>query len=232
MRLLPLALLTALATPAFAADPPPVNSGATRLELDATGEVTRTPDVVQITAGVVTQSANAARALADNAERMTATIAALRRAGVAPSDLQTSAIRLQPQYRYTDGQPPAIIAYQATNQVAVRLHDVAGSGKVLDALVAAGANQIDGPNLGIDKPEAALDEARVQALTTARARAELYAKAAGLHVRRIAQISESGSDAPVIRPMAMMAMAKRADTPIEAGESKLSVTLHVTFELD
>ena len=231
MRALPFALLIALAAPALAADPA-VNPGATRLEIDATGEVTRTPDVVAISAGVVTQGSNAARALADNAEQMTATIAALRRAGVETRDLRTSAVRLQPQYRYTDGQPPAITGYQATNQVAVRLHDVAGSGKVLDALVAAGANQIDGPDLSIDQPDAALDEARTQALAIARARAELYARAAGLHVRRIVQISETGNSMPIARPMAMMAMAKRADTPIEAGETKLSVSLHVTFELD
>lgn len=232
MRAYPIALLIVIASPAFAADQPLVNPGATRLEIDASGEVIRVPDMVQISAGVVTQSATAARALADNAQRMNATIAALKRAGVGDRDLQTSAIRLQPQYRYADNQPPAITGYQATNQVSVQLRDVSGSGKVLDALVAAGANQIDGPNLTVNKPEAALDEARTQALATARARAELYAKAAGLHVRRIAQISESGQEMPVVRPMAMMAMAKRADTTIEAGETKLGVTLHVTFELD
>ena len=232
MRVLPLLLIATLAAPAFAADQPLVNPAATRLDIDATGEVARTPDTVEISAGVVTQASTAARALADNAQRMTATIAALKRAGVAAKDMQTSAVRLQPQYRYADNQPPVITGYQATNQVQVRLHDVAGSGAVLGALVAAGANQIDGPNLTVDKPEAALDEARTQALTAARTRAELYAKAAGLHVRRIAQISESGGGS-VIRPMAMMAMAKRADsTPIEAGETKLTVTLHVTFELE
>ncbi|MGS3087700.1 SIMPL domain-containing protein, partial [Escherichia coli] len=84
------------------------------------------------------------------------------------------------QYRYTDGQPPAITGYQATNTVSVRFRDVARSGTVLDTLVAEGANQIEGPNLSIDKPDAALDEARTDAVKRARARADLYASAAGM----------------------------------------------------
>ncbi|WP_174273964.1 SIMPL domain-containing protein, partial [Sphingomonas bacterium] len=165
MRALTMALLAALPVlPATAADTPPIAAGATRLELSATGEVLRRPDTAIISAGVVTTGATAARALDENTRKMAATIAALARAGVADRDMQTNAIRLQPQYRYAENQPPALTGYQATNQVTVRLRDVAGAGGVLDALVAAGANQIDGPTLTIDKPEAALDEARTAAL--------------------------------------------------------------------
>jgi uncharacterized protein YggE len=206
----------------------------TRLDIVAEGEVTRAPDVVSISAGVVTQSARASDAMAENARRMAATVTALRKAGVADRDIRTSAINLSPQYRYGENVPPTITGYQASNQVEVRFRDVSRAGSVLDALVAVGANQINGPTFGLDKPEEALDEARGKAVQTARARAELYAKAAGLRVKRIVAISEGGGFAPQppIVVQSMRAKAVASDTPIEPGEQKLNVTVSVSFELE
>jgi uncharacterized protein YggE len=205
----------------------------TRLDVVAEGAVTRVPDVATISAGVVTQGQTAAKALADNAARMSAVVAALKRAGVADRDLQTSSINLSPQYRYGENVPPVITGYQASNQVTVRFRDVKRSGAILDALVAQGANQINGPSFALDRPEAALDEARVAAIKAARARADLYARAAGLQVKRILWISESGGFAPPPQPMPMMARmeAKAADTPVEAGEQRMAVSVSVSFEL-
>ena len=204
----------------------------TRLDLSATGTVQRTPDVATIGAGVVTQNRDASAAMAANASRMSEVVAALRRAGVADRDIQTASLSLQPQYRYGDNVPPVLTGYQASNRVAVRLRALQDAGRVLDALVAAGANQIDGPNFALDKPEAALDEARLKALASARTRADLYAKAAGMRVVRIISVAENGGGyQPPMRPMAAMAMREKADTPIAAGEQELTVTLSVTFEL-
>ncbi len=228
--LLPLALLLAPIAAAYADSPNEARIVGTRLDISTTGESHRTPDIATVSAGVVTQAGNAVKAMSDNAARMTATIAALRHAGIDERDIRTQSIRLNPQYRYTDGQPPALSGYQATNGVAVKLRDLARTGAVLDALVAAGTNEINGPNLAVDHPEAALDEARVDALTKARARAELYAKAAGLHVGKIVAIAESGGSDNAPRPMVFVT-AKRASTPIEPGEETLAITLNVTFEL-
>lgn len=222
-----LALIGASAT----AQVPPSLAG-TRLDLVVDGTSTRVPDVAEIGAGVVTQAADASAAMAENARRMTAVIAALKAAGVAERDIRTSSLNLSPQYRYDNDKPPVLTGYQANNRVSVRLRDMARVGRVVDTLVAQGANQIDGPNLMVDKPDAALDEARNSALAKARARATLYANAAGLRVKRIVSISES--QAQVIRPpMPMMMRAEaKADTPVAAGEQELSVTLNVTFELE
>ena len=226
-------LLAAPLAPVLAQQATPPLLAGTRLEISATGEVQRTPDLATIGAGVVKQASNAGTAMADNARAMTATIAALKRAGVVERDIQTASLSLQPQYRYGDNQPPVLTGYQASNRVTVRLRDLAKAGGVIDALVAAGANQIDGPTLSIDKPEPALDDARTAALASARARAELYARAAGLHVRRIVSISETGDGArPPVMPMMMKMARAQGDTPIAAGESTLSVSLQVTFELD
>lgn len=205
----------------------------TRLDINATGEVSRVPDVAIISAGVVSRSATASGAMQDAAARMERVIAALKRAGIADRDIQTSSVNLNPEYKYVENQPPQLVGYNASNSVTIRFRDIRNSGKILDALVSQGANQINGPNLTIDKPEAALDEARAKAVANARAKADLYARALGLNVVRVVSVSESGGNYPVPPPMPMYARAEAASakTPIEPGEQKLQVNLSVTFEL-
>jgi len=205
----------------------------TLLDITATGKTTRVPDLATIRAGVVTQAPTAAAALSDNANRMSAVLSALKRAGIQPRDVATANVSLQPQYRYEDNKPPVITGYQATNTVSIRFRDIAKSGAILDALVAQGANQIDGPNLSLDQPDAALDEARVDAVKRAQARAQLYAKAAGLSVSRILTIAEGGEIAgpPPPMPVYRMAAAKAADTQVMPGESDVTVTITVRFLL-
>lgn len=214
---------------------PLVPAAGTILDIVAEGRTTRIPDLATIRAGVVTQGATAATALSDNAARMTRVLAALRKAGVAPRDIATSSVALAPQYRYVENQPPAITGYQATNSVSIRFRDVARAGTILDALVAEGANQIDGPSLSLDQPDAALDEARTDAVKRAQARATLYARAAGLSVVRIVSIAEAGQDAggPDRPPVFYAARAVRADAPTEIapGEKNITVSLQVRFLL-
>ena len=223
--------LAAAAVPAAAQTVPAPAVTGTRLEVVATGEVTRVPDIVRINAGVVTQAPTAVEAIRQNGARMERVRAALRRAGVAERDIQTSSISLQPDYRYAENRPPELTGYRAGNEVNVRFRDIANSGRILDALVAEGANQINGPNLGIDRPEAALDEARTQALANARARAELYARALGMRVRRVLFVSETGAPASPV-PMLRMRAESDAATQIVPGEQVLSVSLTVGFELE
>jgi hypothetical protein len=203
------------------------------LEVTAEGRSSRTPDIATIRAGVVSQAAGAAAALADNAGRMNRVLAALAHAGVAARDVQTDTVSLAPQYRYAEGQSPTITGYQATNTVAIRFRAIERAGAILDALVREGANQIEGPTLAIDRPDAALDEARADAVKRARARADLYARAAGLHVERIVRIAEAGQDAggqphPIL--FARVAAAK-APTPIVAGERDVTANVDVRFLL-
>lgn len=232
------ALLAAAAMPAVAdaQQAPAITQtiAGTRLDINATGEVTRVPDLAVINAGVVTRSTTAGGAIQQAATRMARVREALRQAGIADRDIQTSNISLEPQYTYANNQPPKLNGYAATNQLSIRFRDIENTGKILDALVKEGANQISGPNLTIDKPEAALDEARAKAVAAARARADLYARSLGMRVVRVVSVSESGGSYPVPPPMPMYARAEAAqaaDSKIEAGEQKLQVNLAVTFEL-
>ena len=205
----------------------------TRLDITATGEVTRFPDVAVISTGVVTRSATAGGAIQQAASRMARVHAALKAAGVEDRDIQTSNLSLNPEYTYANNQPPKLNGYTASNQLSVRFRDIANAGKIIDALVAEGANQINGPTLTIDKPEAALDEARVKAVAAARARADLYARSLGLRIVRVVSVSESGGYAPPpMPPMVMMAQrSEAASSKLDPGEQKLQVNLSVTYEL-
>src|SRR5579884_3969810 len=207
----------------------------TRLDINATGEVTRVPDLAIISAGVVSRSATASAALQDTANRMEKVLAALKRAGIEDRDIQTSSVNLNAEYRYPQNEAPQLVGYTASNTVTVRFRDIRSSGKIVDALVGQGANQISGPNLVVDKPEAALDEARAKAIAIGRARADLYARSLGMRVARLVAVSESGGyavppPAPPMAPM-MMARGERDSTQIQPGEQKLQVSLAMIFEL-
>ena len=210
-----------------------VPSDATLLSVSASADVKRAPDVASIGAGVVTQAADANAAMRANAEQMQKVMAAIRAAGIADKDIRTSGINLSPQYRYAENQPPAITGYQASNNVDLKVRDLGKLGKVLDALVASGANQVNGPSFEIDQPDAVQDEARRAALDKAQARAQMYAKSLGLRVRRIVSISEGGGfNPPMPMPMVRMAaMAKDAGTEVSPGENTVSASIDVVFEL-
>lgn len=238
--LAPLALALSLPGVAMAHDnQSAIAASSALLTVSADGRSNRVPDLAVFSAGVTTQGQTAGEAMRANAAAMTRVIAALKKAGVAEKDIQTSSIQLNPVY----GQPvvgpngqvaqePRIVGYQATNMVSIKARDIKNFGKVLDALVASGANQISGPSFQMADPTAAMDEARVDAIKAARGRADLYAKAAGLRVVRVVSISEGGYSPP--QPKYAMMEARTADaasTPIQAGEVEAQVSVTVQFEL-
>ncbi|MCS6987265.1 MAG: SIMPL domain-containing protein [Sphingomonadaceae bacterium] len=228
MRTLPIlaaALLWAL--PVTAETPP-------RLTVTAQASVKARPDMATIGAGVVTQAPDAGAALAANGERMGRVVSALKRAGVADRDIRTAQVTVQPQYRYGDGRRPQITGYEATNSVTVRLRDLARVGPVIQALVAEGANRIDGPAFGIDRPEPLLDQARAEAVRRARARAEVLAAAAGVKLGRVLEITEGDARPPIVplmRAAAPMAAEVAAAPPVEPGEQEVSATVTIVFEI-
>lgn len=220
---------------------PVVAPGNAVLTISAEGRTTRKPDLALFNAGVATSGKTAAEALSANSAAMNRVIAALRRAGIAERDIQTSNLSLNPVYADMSRQPgdpleqqvPRIIGYQASNTVNVKQRDLAGFGKVIDTLVGSGANQVNGPSFQMNDPEAALDEARTDAMKRARARAQLYASAAGLKVVRVLSINENGGYSPPQPVMYRVAMADAATapTPVAAGEVSLNANVTVTYEL-
>ena len=215
---------TTTSDPAFA---------ATTLNLSAHGETQVTPDQATITLGVQTKAGNARDAMAQNAQRMGAVIAALRGAGIAGKDIRTSNINLEAQYAYAPNTAPRLTGYQASNDVMVTVDDLAKLGPAIDAVTEAGANQIAGIAFGLKTPRPAEDAARQEAVKALRAKAELYAQAAGYHIARLVNLTEGGGYEPwPPRPMMMSkAMMAAAPTPVEAGELTVSADVSAVFEL-
>jgi Uncharacterized conserved protein len=204
------------------------------LTLAAYGEVKVAPDMATINFGVVTEAPTAQEAMAQNAARMAEVTAALRRAGIEPRLVQTSGLNLSAQYDYVENNPPRLRGYQASNRVTVRVEDLARTGQVVDAVVAAGVNQIDGIGFGLKDPTAAENEARLLAVRSLQQKAALYAQALGVPLGGIRNLTEGGGYAPQPpRPMPMYAraeMAQDASTSVAPGE--LTVRIDVTGVYD
>ncbi|GMM93038.1 SIMPL domain-containing protein [Qipengyuania sp. MTN3-11] len=227
----------------------------TVLTVNGSGESMRAPDMAIFSAGVTSQGTTAADALGQNSRAMEQVIAALRRAGIAERDIQTSNLSINPVYRDPNreaalraqsGQPyvppapedqiPTIIGYQVNNTVSVRQRELGEYGRIIDTLASAGANQINGPNFQLDEPEPALDEARRDAMADARRKAELLAGSAGLRIVRIVSITEGGGHyGPP--PMAFARMAADSapppppPAPVQPGELEMNASVTVVYEL-
>jgi uncharacterized protein YggE len=227
---------------ALAAAPMAVASGAaaqdaqfraTTLSLSAYGETAARPDLATITTGVQVKAATAAEAMRQNADQMSRVVATLKARGIADRDIQTSGLNLSPQYIYENNQPPRLDGYMASNQVTVTVRDLARLGQAADAVVAAGANQINGIGFGLANPTPVEDQSRKAAVEALTAKANLYAQAAGYRVARLVSLSESGGYTPQPpQPKFVRAMAADAgSTPIEGGELKVRVDVQASYEL-
>jgi len=204
-----------------------------KIHASGTGMAAQAPDQASVSAGVVTEGATAGEAMRKNAALMTSTFAALKKAGIAERNIQTSQMSLQPRYDYQNRQKPRITGYEVRNTVSAKSEDLEKVGPMLDALVAAGVNNINGVNFSIKDSKSAKDKARVDAIEAAKVKAEGMAKAAGVRLGKILEISESGGHNPRPQPMMMRAMADTAEsTPIAAGEQTLSVTVSITYAID
>jgi uncharacterized protein YggE len=206
---------------------------ATTLQLQAYGETRLAPDTATLALGVTTEAPSAEAAMQANAARMTEVLAALRRAGLGPKDLQTARIGVEPQYAYDQDKPPRLTGYRASNQVSVTLHDLARLGATLDAAIAAGANQAGGVSFGLADETAAENAAREAAVKALAAKADLYARATGYRVLRLVSLSEGvGSGPPLPAPMVTFAAARKSvETPVAPGEVRVRIDVTGVYEL-
>ena len=223
-------LLTALAPlAATAADVPHT------ITVSGTGAAKAVPDQADLSAGVTTTATTADAALAENARKMTAVFATLKRLGVPDKSIQTSNFTVTPQYppynQNASGQQ-RIVGYQVSNQVDVILDDVKKLGPTLDALVGSGANQINQVGFDIRDQAGLLATARAAAIADAVKRAQTYTHAAGVGLGPVISIVEGTAEAP--RPMYRMqvaAVAAMDATPTAAGEQSVTANVTVVFEL-
>ena len=187
------------------------------------GSVASVPDRAQVSFGVSSDGKTASAALHANAAEMSKVIAAVKAAGIPAADIKTEVISLSERYSQ-NGE--AIAGFVATNSVSTTLRDLGKAGAVIDAAVDAGANQVSGPNLSRSDQSALYRQALRVAIADAKAKAQTIARASGLTLRRITDVSESGGPTP----LAETAKAGVASpTPIEPGTQLVEATVTVTF---
>jgi uncharacterized protein YggE len=217
--------LAAIALPARAATLPPA--------ISVTGEATvsAAPDMANVDGGVTTEARTARDAVEANNKAMAAVLQALKAAGIADKDLQSSRIALQPQSApsRSDG-PVQIVGYRATNHVTVTLHDVGKVATTIDTMVGAGANELGGIGFAVTQASWLLDEARTKAIADARRKAEIYAKAANVTLGAPLSISEGNAEGPMPVFARKMSVAM-APTPIAPGEETLRVVVNVSYAI-
>ncbi|MBX3201624.1 MAG: SIMPL domain-containing protein [Labilithrix sp.] len=221
------------------------------------GEVSRKPDIARTTMGISVTAPTVAEASRLANQQMASLIAAIKKEGIADKDVQTANYsinfeRLEPPQVFAPpvvappGKPgaaapaPAPIApparagqYRISNTVRVTVRDIDKAGKLLDAAVAAGANEVWGISFEIDKPEALEAEARDKAAADARTRAEALARTHGRTLGDVVSVSESVSGGG--RPMPQMAKSAEMasfDTPVVPGEIAVSAQLEVVYRLE
>jgi uncharacterized protein YggE len=225
-------LLSAVARPALAQeDRAPFE--ATTLRLSGQGEAHAAPDIASITLGVQTEAPTAAEALRQNRTQMTTTISALKAEGVAAKDIQTSNLNLNAQYLFHEGEPRKLTGYQASNAVTIIVRDLGRLGATVDAVVAAGANQVNGISFSLSDPQHAEDEARRAAVKALEAKAALYADATGYHIVRLVSLSDNEVQTGPMQEIVVTARRRlaAAPTPVEPGELDVTASVSAVYEL-
>lgn len=204
------------------------------LSVNGTGRVKAAPDVADINIGVLEQAKEAADASQKAAASMDAVVSALLDLGIDEKDIQTTSLNLNARYDW-NSEPPKITGWEASNMVSVTVRDIDAVGEVVDTVVEAGANQINGISFRVEDPTEAEMLARTAAVEDARAKADQLAADAGVEIVGIVSISESGGQQPQPIYMERAEMAFAADTaaatPVLPGEVELSVNVYIQYEI-
>jgi uncharacterized protein YggE len=193
------------------------------------------PDQAQIDIGVTTQARSAPDASRENAERLARVLAEVKKLLGKGDEVKTSGYGLNPQYRYPQGGKPEIVGYTANNIVRIKTAKLDEVGKLIDATMQAGANNINRLLFTLKDEEAARLDALRQASAKAKTKAEAIAASLGLKVLRITAVIEGErSFQPIYRqaPMARgEAIAAQAPTPVEPGTVDVRSTVTLTAEV-
>jgi uncharacterized protein YggE len=228
LRILGVAAVAAvLVSLAAAAEPDSAHGLAAQLRAEGitvsgSGIVRTTPDRAEVSFGVQSQARTASAALTASNTEIEKVIAALRASGVAAADIQTQQVSLSPRYT-ENGQD--IVGYTAQNSVSAKLRNLERAGAVIDAGVAAGANQLYGPSLSRSDADQLYRNALRAAVADAREKAQVIATAAGVSLGKVLGVEESGAT-----PVAKEDSARSTPSAsIEPGTQDVQAMVVVTF---
>jgi uncharacterized protein YggE len=235
-RFLLLVLIAAPIAAQTVTQPPREGAPPETISVTGTGHATLTPDRFSFTAGVQTMAPTVEEAVNENNSKMTAVIAALKRAGATDQEVRTTNFSIYPQQVYEQGKAPRVVGFQANNTVIVSKRDIAAASKLLQVALNAGVNETSGLNFEVSDPSRGRDQGLHAAFDDAHAKATLLAQAAGRVLGRALMITEGGAmqqPPPSPRPLGVMAAKAEAvsQVPVESGSNELTYTVSVIFEM-
>ncbi len=216
-----------------AAQSPPVLPEPPSITVTGSAVASAPPDTAEVNAGVVTQATTAAQAMAQNNAAMEKVLKALTAVGIADRDVRTTGVSVLPQRSQPQAgrqQLPAIVGYEVSNQVHVKVRDLGSLGRLLDTLVGQGANALGGIRFSIADPAPLLQQARTKAIADARQKAQVYAAAAGVKLGRVMFIRDATASPP--RHFEMRVMASPGAVPVAPGEQEVEVSVSVTYGIE
>lgn len=219
--------------------PIPVSSVVTQktdlFTVSGEGKVTVVPDT-----GIINLGINLTRPSVKTAQTEVNTVinkitTDTQKMGIDAKDIKTSEYSIYPEYDYSSGRAK-ITGYRVNAAITIKVRNLEKINEVIDSATANGANTVSGIQLTVDddKQKELLQQAREQAIDEAKTKAESLARAAGITLGRIVNVSESGSD--VIRPVAYMAkemaagMGGGSDTSIQAGSTDITSSVTLFYE--
>lgn len=212
------------------------SSAENRGALNVTGSavVTGSPDIAYITLGVETKDQSAETASQDNANRMAAVMAALKKMGLKDSDISTSGYNIYSYQQQIDRTLPTeqmVTVYTVQNRINITTKQLDQVGKIIDAAVKAGANQVQGINFDIEDKQELQLLALENATKQAKIKADAMAKAAGVTLGGLTTIQEEyATYAPMNEAMTLRAASfKAADTAITPGDVEISARVNAEF---
>lgn len=197
------------------------------------GVVEVPPDRATITLGIISRDKNAAKVQSDNARIASDIINAIVNLGVERKNIRTGNYSFHQVFR-NDNNRRVADGYEATNSVAVFVDDLSLVGRVIDAALSNGANNVDSLDFGIRNKANLQNEAIRLAVRDARAKAEIVAAELGKSIVGVRSISVNSGmvSAPRLNKMSMAAVEMdAAATPIESGTLSCSANVHVEFEM-
>lgn len=224
---------TTLAAPQGTFDTSEINTS----EINITGQASRSvaPNYAILTLGITSQNTNINAAKSNNDRIMSNLISQLANLGVAKKDIYTSSISINPTRDYQDGKR-INTGYNVSNHVTVKINNLDNVGKVVDAAVSAGANDINNLSFQNDVSQQLSDSLTTEAIQNGRHKAEVIATALGRTLGPVKTVSISTTetstmDSGYYRNPVMLKAALETATPVEKGSLIVSQDANITYYL-
>ena len=222
-----------------------------KFQITVTGEGTvyAVPDIAELSIGIKSQGKTLKSAQADNTAKYNAVVDFIKANGVEAKDIKTTYYNVNPQYQYDNRpcpllssypcppqEPPKIVGYDITSTLSVKVRNMDKVGDILDGVVSAGANEVNGPAFSIDDENKLKEEAKKIAIEKAKESAKKLSRDLGVRLIKITGFSESGGYPPVYYARALEAkggdFAASLPAPsIEPGQNEVKVSVSLTYEV-